>query len=872
MLAFELGRGSIPRTTVPARLAGDEEGVVIELTVAPDCWFPSPSSSSPSFSLPVCRPPTRSPLRAGRVPSRTAAAVAPRERVAGPMPQACANASPRVAIRVPIPSAGAVAPRPWSAARTPSASATAWSRSRSATAARLRSAAASARPPARSAPAAGHEPVRVPGSAGRLRAEPLPAVRRDLSRGNACRPDTTGPAAASRHAGVRAEPVSECGGLCPSPQVCVPNALGKCDCQSDPTCSASPYPQCGGVCPAPQVCTPNAAGACTCGTRYHRAREHGPAVRRAVSHNTPVACRSGTTVRLPIARSACDQSPFPQCGGTCPTGTACRPDFHGQMPLHTDRADVRPEPVSDVRRTLPRAVGLRSQRARPVRVREPHAAVLAEPVPPVRWNLPAPQVCMPNAAGGCTCNAPYRLARRVRIRRAVACARTRRRSASSSREPRPCGCQDVPTPCQQSPFPQCGGTCPAGTTCRPDPTGKCNCIPTTPPCDQSPYPTCGGLCPSPLVCVSDALGHCQCENPTPKCAQSPFPQCGGVCPSPLVCLPDATGSCNCVDPVPACAQSPFPQCGGLCPTSGPICVAVSGTVTCGCQDQPTPCQQSPYPQCARHVSGGHRVPSVHRGGEVRVRTGHAALLAGRVPAVRRRVPRSAGLHGATGLHRLHVRQSGTAVRPESVSAVRRHLSGRNRVQGRSGHRPVQLRRRRPFRATRARSRSAAAFVRRGRNVSRIRQRDGASCVPLPCVQTPYPQCGGGCPPGTICQPGTAATRLPVRTHRVRAVTRAAVRWHLPHRIAVPAERSVGMLLQSAGVREEPLPAVRWFVSGGNDVSPVRWRQVSVSPDPPPCQNTAAPQCGGYVSRGLPVSENAHVKRVPVPAVRTVPVR
>jgi len=85
-------------------------------------------------------------------------------------------------------------------------------------------------------------------------------------------------------------------------------------------------------------------------------------------------------------------------------------------------------------------------------------------------------------------------------------------------------CRDVPSPyCLET------GGVPrgAGSSCA---TVRCEPI----PCEQSPYPSCGGACPPDMVCRSSALaGICFCA-PLP-CEHTASPACGGVCPPGSVC-------------------------------------------------------------------------------------------------------------------------------------------------------------------------------------------------------------------------------------------------------------------------------------------------------------------------------------------------
>jgi hypothetical protein len=152
-----------------------------------------------------------------------------------------------------------------------------------------------------------------------------------------------------------------------------------------------------------------------------------------------------------------------------------------------------------------------------------------------------------------------------------------------------------PPPCTQSPAPECGGTCPRGESCQPNPfTAECGCLPDPLSCGQVQTPECDGECPPGQMCRPAATGDvCFCED-VPACADT-APQCDGPCPVGEACVPDPDGSgaCICQAPEPPCGQS-FPACSGDCP-AGSICTTTP--IACVCQPIATPCADALGPEC-----------------------------------------------------------------------------------------------------------------------------------------------------------------------------------------------------------------------------------------------------------------------------------
>ena len=153
----------------------------------------------------------------------------------------------------------------------------------------------------------------------------------------------------------------------------------------------------------------------------------------------------------------------------------------------------------------------------------------------------------------------------------------------------------IPSGCQLSPFPTCGGPCPGDGVCTAG-LGSCTCISPSSPCGGT-APVCNGTCPVGEAC--DAVGpgfpSCVCLpiGATP-CGSPGAPICGGECPSGSVCRPAAalpifggTIGCSCVPPGNCGAG------GGEC-ANGFVCAhfPLSGTLTC----VPISCGGT-YPTC-----------------------------------------------------------------------------------------------------------------------------------------------------------------------------------------------------------------------------------------------------------------------------------
>jgi hypothetical protein len=129
----------------------------------------------------------------------------------------------------------------------------------------------------------------------------------------------------------------------------------------------------------------------------------------------------------------------------------------------------------------------------------------------------------------------------------------------------------VPTPtCGDGSFPNCDGTCPAGSVCSTQDLSTCVCISSAQPCGQT-APVCNGECPTGEEC--GPTGGFPLTG-TISCGYFQGYQCGGTCPTDLVCAyfemtyPGAHG-CACA------ANAPCGMGGLQCP-AGEHCAAGPG--------------------------------------------------------------------------------------------------------------------------------------------------------------------------------------------------------------------------------------------------------------------------------------------------------
>ncbi len=151
-------------------------------------------------------------------------------------------------------------------------------------------------------------------------------------------------------------------------------------------------------------------------------------------------------------------------------------------------------------------------------------------------------------------------------------------------------------PCGDTPFPECGGSCPAGSVCTSQDLATCTCVSSADPCGDT-SPVCNGTCPAGEQCFTQGTPPfvtCTCApvGSTP-CGSSAYPVCGGDCPAGETCNPFThsspviADSCECTAPLP-CGSG-----GGECPT-GFRCAVAPGFSVCA----PIPCGGNPaYPTC-----------------------------------------------------------------------------------------------------------------------------------------------------------------------------------------------------------------------------------------------------------------------------------
>jgi hypothetical protein len=150
-------------------------------------------------------------------------------------------------------------------------------------------------------------------------------------------------------------------------------------------------------------------------------------------------------------------------------------------------------------------------------------------------------------------------------------------------------------PCGDTPFPECGGGCPAGSVCSSQDLATCTCVSSADPCGDT-FPVCNGTCPAGEACFSQGsppFVSCTCAPiGTTPCGSSAFPVCGGDCPAGATCDP-ITNSSPFIQDGCGCSAAPCGGGGTQCPP-GFMCAIAPGFQVCA----PIPCGGDPtYPTC-----------------------------------------------------------------------------------------------------------------------------------------------------------------------------------------------------------------------------------------------------------------------------------
>jgi hypothetical protein len=180
-------------------------------------------------------------------------------------------------------------------------------------------------------------------------------------------------------------------------------------------------------------------------------------------------------------------------------------------------------------------------------------------------------------------------------------------------------CIECSVGCDQSEAPECGGLCPDGGTCAPEPTEpeNCSCLGS---CELGPAPVCGGACDGPDddpsdVCTSIVISidggepdfACICiPDGIAACEDTTGPECQGVCHPGSTCE-EVEGACVCVSQPEqgGCGEAAAPACGGIC-GEGEICAVQEDACACApwnSNEQET-CNEASVPTCGGTCGGG----------------------------------------------------------------------------------------------------------------------------------------------------------------------------------------------------------------------------------------------------------------------------
>ena len=137
-------------------------------------------------------------------------------------------------------------------------------------------------------------------------------------------------------------------------------------------------------------------------------------------------------------------------------------------------------------------------------------------------------------------------------------------------------------PCGDTPFPQCGGECPAGSVCSSQDFVTCTCVSSADPCGGT-FPVCNGTCPAGEECFaqgSPPFGACTCAPVgTTPCGSSAYPTCSGDCPEGQTCNPFTYSSPFVPDGCVCTLPEPCGGGGGECP-DGFVCAVGPGFEIC----------------------------------------------------------------------------------------------------------------------------------------------------------------------------------------------------------------------------------------------------------------------------------------------------
>lgn len=141
-----------------------------------------------------------------------------------------------------------------------------------------------------------------------------------------------------------------------------------------------------------------------------------------------------------------------------------------------------------------------------------------------------------------------------------------------------CDCVSPPVPCEERPYPTCGGDCPTATDlCVPDSTTQtCGCEPTGACCFDSDGDSLNDACTDGIVRAdcptggvwtpgASCLGDVACCLPDGSCIDA-----DALCCSTIGTPQPASSSCSMTDicePQILCEDGPYPVCGGDCPVN-----------------------------------------------------------------------------------------------------------------------------------------------------------------------------------------------------------------------------------------------------------------------------------------------------------------
>jgi hypothetical protein len=121
------------------------------------------------------------------------------------------------------------------------------------------------------------------------------------------------------------------------------------------------------------------------------------------------------------------------------------------------------------------------------------------------------------------------------------------------------------------------------------------------------------------------------------------------------------------------------------------------------------------------------------------------------------------------------------------------------------------------------------------------------CIKVPCKQSPYPQCNGGCPPGKVCQPDSSTDPEKCRCVDVPCTASPFPECNggcPPGFVCQRNTATSSCQCVQLACDLSPFPQCLGGCPSGFRCEPFKTGKCRCNPIPPACQSSPWPQCGG----------------------------